>query len=104
MSFPPIRYGTGLAWDPTGTGKMSIRVGAGLFHNELVGRTWYFFSSADSRFSARYIVASPPFPKGSSAGFAPGSAQTKSVAWETETPTLFHYNFEIQRQLAQTFT
>ncbi len=94
----------GMAWDPTGSGKMSIRVGAGLFHNEVLGRTWYFFSSADSRFSARYIVQNPPFPRGSAGTLTQGSAQTKSVAWDTETPTLFHYNFEIQRQLIPSLT
>ena len=95
----------GLAWDPTRSGKTSVRLGAGLFHNEILGRTWYFFSAADSRFSARYIVPNPPFPNGLASGFTQGgTAQTKSVAWETETPALVHYNLEIQRQVVPTLT
>jgi outer membrane receptor protein involved in Fe transport len=31
----------GLAWDPTGSGKTSIRLGAGIFYNFVDGRTWY---------------------------------------------------------------
>lgn len=40
----------GLAWDPTGQGKTSGRMGAGLFYNQLLGRIWYLLSQADSLF------------------------------------------------------
>ena len=99
----------GVAWDPSGSGKTSVRLGAGIFYNELLGRDWYFFSSADSQFSARYIVGNatnpPPFPNGLSSGFTAGGAQqTKTVVYNTDTPTLVHYNLEVQRQVARTLT
>ena len=95
----------GVAWDPTGTGKTSVRLGAGLFYNELLGRDWYFFSSSDSRYSARYIVSNPPFPNGLANGFSvAGTQQTKTVTYQTSTPTLVHYNLEIQHQLSSSLS
>ncbi len=90
----------GLAWDPTGSGKMSVRVGGGMFYNPVLGRDWYFFSGSDYRFTSTIIIANAPFPNALQNGFAAGAKSTNAVQFELDTPALVHYNVEIQRQLA----
>jgi len=89
----------GLAWDPTGSGKTSIRLGAGVFHNQIQGRDWYFFSASDTRTIASYIIPNPPFPNGLANGFTPTTQAEKSVVFHPDTPTLIHYNLDIQREI-----
>ncbi len=95
----------GLAWDPTGTGKTSIRLGGGVFHNQYVGRPWYTFALADYRFLTDFIVRNPPnFPNALRSGFAPGSNATTTIQYHADTPRIIHYNLEIQQQLSSTIS
>jgi carboxypeptidase family protein/TonB-dependent receptor-like protein len=95
----------GLAWDPTGTGKTSVRVGGGIFYNQHVGRPWYTYAGGDYRFLTDYKVRNPPnFPNALRSGFAPGSNATSTVQYQADTPTMIHYNLEIQQQLASSIS
>jgi hypothetical protein len=96
----------GLAWDPTGSGKTSIRTGAGLYYNHLDGRNWYLASGDDSCCRARFTLENNlvfPYPPADLVtNFNPGIRVQNQVQFETETPSILHYTLEIQRQLAQT--
>jgi carboxypeptidase family protein/TonB-dependent receptor-like protein len=95
----------GLAWDPSGKGKTSIRLGTGVFYNQLLGRVWYVESQADYRFTSSYTVRNPPnFPNALQSGFTPGTAATKTVQFHPDVPTVLHYNLEIQQQLSPTIS
>ena len=97
----------GLAWDPTGSGKTSVRLGGGVFHNQLLGRDWYLFSQFDHRFINTRDVRNPNpsiFPRITESGAAAGAKSTKIVTPHPDTPTVIHYNLDIQRQLTPTIT
>jgi len=91
----------GAAWDPTGSGLTSIRGGVGLFHNHLLGRTWYSYGE-DSQFGGQVVVNNPPFPLGASRGLTITQAENSSIQRDPDTPTMIHYNLEVQRQLTPT--
>ena len=70
---PPFHYGkknlaprVGLAWDPTGSGKSSVRIGGGVYYNQIVGRE---AATTDSRFSGAYSITNPTTFR----GFRPSS-------------------------------
>jgi hypothetical protein len=94
----------GLAWDPTGSGKTSVRLGAGIFHNQIQGRNWYFFSAQDACCKATYVVKNAPFPNGLGNGYSKNLQAEDSVVFHADTPTLIHYNLEIQREIGHAFS
>ncbi len=93
----------GIAWDPTGSGKTSIRVGAGMFYNFFDGRTWYMGAGVTSAslFSGSITASNPPFPKIDPNQYAqaPKSVYTIGSNGVLKEPTVIHYNLEIQRQI-----
>jgi hypothetical protein len=94
----------GLAWDPTGSGKTSIRLGVGIFFNHVDGRTFYGTADTDARFLDALTVSNPPFPLGSAKSVAPQLQSTGAVQFNVDTPTVIQYNFEVQRQLIPTLS
>ena len=90
----------GLAWDPTGSGKTSVRAGFGLFYNlPIMGRLWDT-SILDYRFATTIQVNNPlNFPKALLSGFTLGTQATRDVQSDLQTPTSVHWNLEIGRQL-----
>ena len=100
----------GLAWDPTGSGKTSIRTGAGIFFNQITGRIWYHASNQNADYLKGYQVRNPKFFPNAFAGGSGSIVPAGAVLpnWHMEfhqnTPTVIHYNFEIQRQLADTLS
>lgn len=95
----------GLAWDPKGNGQTSIRLGGGLFHNEMLGRAWYVFSQAEYLFNETFLVRNPPnFPNALQSGFTPGALSEKGVTYHADTPTMVHYNLEVQQQATPTIS
>jgi carboxypeptidase family protein/TonB-dependent receptor-like protein len=95
----------GLAWDPTGSGKTSVRLGAGVFYNHLVGRTWYGAATIIPDFLKSYTINNPPFPNALAVGVPPGALQVnQSVQYHPDTPTVIHYNLEVQRELTPTLS
>jgi len=94
----------GLAWDPTGTGKTSVRLGAGMFYNLTDGRNWYMAAGAGPQFTTSVTVNDPPFPNGLASGFALGRPSVSGLEQHPNEPTVIHYNLEVQRQLARTLS
>ncbi|OFV99113.1 MAG: hypothetical protein A3H28_15185 [Acidobacteria bacterium RIFCSPLOWO2_02_FULL_61_28] len=97
----------GLAWDPTGSGKTSIRAGSGLFYNlPIISQVWELMTW-DYRFATNYVVGSPTspvpnFPNALRSGFNPGTRITRTFEPGTHTPTSIHWNLEIARELTPT--
>ena len=93
----------GLAWDPTGSGKTSVRLGAGVFHNQLLGRVWGNTTESASNFKTTFSVTNPPnFPRALESGFTPGVQNTGTIQFHPNTPTIIQYNAEVQRELIPT--
>jgi len=88
----------GLAWDPTGSGKTSVRLGAGLFFNQIDGHVYEQYSN-DARFSASYVINNPPFPNGLANGYSPQLQAENVVQYHLNTPAVIQYNLDVQRQL-----
>jgi carboxypeptidase family protein len=94
----------GLAWDPTGNGKTSVRLGAGVFYNHLDGRTWYTAAGNNADFLKTYTVSNPVFPNALAAGLPQQLQANNSIQFHPDTPTVIQYNLEVQRQLAPTLS
>jgi hypothetical protein len=95
----------GLAWDPTGSGKTSIRVGGGVYDNQLAWRSWFINATNNASFlTTLQISNTAPFPNGLANG--PGSAlqQDQQVQYYSKEPTVYEYNLEVQRQLFRTLS
>ena len=91
----------GLAWDPTGSGKTAVRAGGGVFYSPIDGRTFYAHADKDATFYQSYVVTNNiPFPLGESNGLPATLQATRTTQYNMGTPTIIHWNVEVQRQLA----
>lgn len=95
----------GLAWDPFGDGKTSVRARFGLFFDEILPKYYFFSGSLNPPFTTRTsldfrikpnrefpnLVAGPDFNK-----VAP---QLQTVNFDLQSPYLMQFNFSIQRSL-----
>lgn len=91
----------GLAWDPLGDGKTSVRSGFGLFYDEILPKYYFFSGSLNPPFTTRTSITNPPFPNGV-AGFdpkAPVKAQLQTVNFDLQTPYIMQFNLNVQRSL-----
>ncbi|MGH8247097.1 MAG: hypothetical protein ACREUU_11790, partial [Gammaproteobacteria bacterium] len=95
----------GLAWDPFGGGKTSVRAGFGLFHDQILPKYYFFSGSLNPPFTTRTSItpppppAIPPFPN-IVANFdrnAPIRAQLQTVNFGLQTPYIMHFNVSVQR-------
>jgi hypothetical protein len=93
----------GLAWDPTGSGKNAVRLGVGVYHNQI-------FNPANSdpfqpgnfsvTFSATNPSTFPRFPAN-----PPLSARSQSTnQWPIDTPTVLQFSLDLQRQLTSSLS
>jgi hypothetical protein len=93
----------GLAWDPFGDHKTSIRTGFGVFYNPIEARTYasgYYFNPP----YAISILFNPLFPN-PFPGALPPPSQVVGVDYHADhTPHLYQWNFNIQRQLVESTT
>lgn len=89
----------GLAWAPTGSGKTSIRAGAGVYHNQIDSLEGL---RDDSRFYSGFTIRNPTaFPRVPPS--APLAAQsTLNNQFHMPTPTSIHYSLDVQRQVTPT--
>lgn len=92
----------GLAWDPFGDGKMAIRTGYGIYHEQVLNATFL-----------NNIIQNPPFQQncvvsGISISNAPTNCSVqaanlvsnlRSVQSDWKTPYMQHWSFDVQRQL-----
>jgi carboxypeptidase family protein len=94
----------GLAWDPTGSGKTSVRLGAGIYYNQLSGRSWFLSATTNSDFLTTYQVANPPFPNALAGNVTTPLQQNTQVQYHSKEPTVYQWNLEVQRQLTPTLS
>lgn len=93
----------GIAWDPFGDGKTAIRMGAGIFHDQLVA---YWYSLAASNllpFTTTANLSSPPafpFPNAFEALGGPGAVPFGlPLDPDADVPMKIHYNLNIQHEV-----
>jgi len=94
----------GVAWDPFGDGKTSVRMGAGIYYNPVDGRAYYNASLGGNLFLNSVQISNPPFPnplQGGRTGTVPAPA-VNTLQYHLNNPTTYNYNFEVQRQLTRT--
>jgi outer membrane receptor protein involved in Fe transport len=91
----------GIAWDPFGGGKTSVRAGFGLFHDEILPKYYFFSGSLNPPFTTRTTIANPPFPN-VVANFDSKAfirAQLQTTNFELDTPYIMQFNLGVQRSL-----
>lgn len=95
----------GIAWDPTGSGKTSVRAGGGIFHEQINAGGFVFA-----------LLSSPPFfvvgnIRGRGAAQFPnafftqaqqlgGSPNIEGYQYHANQPAVYKYSFDIQRQVS----
>jgi hypothetical protein len=103
----------GIAWDPTGTGRSSLRGAWGIFYDALAGQGDFFQNGVLAPpFTPLLEVNAPPAAltlsnplsavSGGAADFPPGLI---FIGWGTDfqTPYAYHYNLTWQQQIGQSF-
>src|ERR1022692_4680135 len=110
----------GLAWDPSGNGKTSIRAGAGIFYGSISGNEWNSTSNYQpfavrEQFNTVQSLTNPygllpggvsPFPYNynpASPGFI-FPAAIYGMAPNFKWPYTYQFNFSVQRQIVKDFT
>jgi outer membrane receptor protein involved in Fe transport len=98
----------GLAWDPFGTGKTSIRTGFGLFHDTIL---FYHYANAMRRncpINTTLVIGSPAFPRpdeppglGSDTTCVPGTSW-QQFEFDLAQPYMMQWNFSLQQEVANT--
>ena len=95
----------GLAWDPLGSGKTSVRAGFGLFYDEILPKYYFFSGSLNPPFTTRTSIVNPPFPN-VIANFDTNAyirAQLQTVNYDLQTPYIMQFNASVQRSFGDSF-
>lgn len=92
----------GLAWDPFGDGKTSIRSGFGVFYSELWSDFYYNAGNRQPPFYTLGSISNPVFPNAYSLINSPMFVLGRQdvVQYRPESPYEMQFNFTAQRQLA----
>ncbi len=91
----------GLAWDPFGNGKTSIRAGFGLFDDEILPKYYFFSGSLNPPFTQRASLANPPALPNLLSRFDPlrVAYQLQTTNYDLQNPYALEFNFSVQRSL-----
>ncbi|HKX28794.1 MAG TPA: TonB-dependent receptor [Blastocatellia bacterium] len=92
----------GVAWDPFGTGKTSVRAGFGIFYDQLLPKYLVFSGGLNPPFSTRISrdgrLTPIPFPN-ILQGLSTIEPILQTAQFNLTTPYLMQYNLSVQRQL-----
>ena len=91
----------GVAWDPVGSGRTSVRAGFGIFHDQILPKYYFFSGSLNPPFTTRTSIVNPPFPN-VIANFDTNAyirAQLQTVNADLQTPYIMQFNASVQRAL-----
>jgi hypothetical protein len=105
LSFGPR---AGLAWDPLGDGKMSVRLGGGIFYDQIQVGTWPFGFYATAPFFRRAQIRArdTPIPIRFPDAFTTqeallaGALSTEGMQFDAKQPTVYKWSLDIQREVA----
>ncbi len=106
-SFTNFAPRVGVSWDPTGSGKMAIRAGAGLFHNLIQPEAFRQFAWRMAPFALETTISAAegviPWPRGTyDYIIGLGSAQGALFLFpydDAENARMYQWNVNVQREL-----
>jgi hypothetical protein len=87
----------GFAWTPWGETRPILRGGAGVYHNEIMGRMYYQY--ARSGFLKTAQINNPLFPNPGLEKVTSGNVSFSIWDPEAKTPTVYQYNVTVEQQL-----
>jgi len=88
------------AWNPDGTGKMSIRGGGGLFIDRPEGNLYFaLVNNAPYSLSAQYENGNLSSPSGGTASALAPLANMDSISPDLKLPRVWQYSLTVQREL-----
>lgn len=92
----------GVAWDPFGDGKTSVRSGFGIFYSQLWSDFYYNAGNRQPPFYTLGSISNPVFPNAYSLINSPRFVLGRQdvVQYRPASPYVLQYNFTVQRQLA----
>jgi hypothetical protein len=107
----------GIAWDPFGNGKTSVRAGIGIFHDQILPGAYRSVMGTSPPFQASVTVQQQNMPPGITldfprallsqsnilGAFQGGGAESELMdgfQYQAEQPAVYKWSFDIQRELA----
>lgn len=88
----------GMAWQATADGKTVVRLGAGIYQNQILP---YIYENQGRvpPYGGNLSATNPPFPDGSQTLLATAQTSFLVLDYHEKTPTAYQYNLSIQQQI-----